>query len=313
MEEISNFGLLKSLEVCCYKGGAFIAGSLFISKSTDFSKLYLLVACLYLIGFYVVGFMPDSLKGDSEKENEKTQQPEKDKEKEVQTENKQKKHPEEQNDHVLNYPLFIQFLLVQKIFGTAFKSILPIYLLENKFSREFAAILAGHIPLVISTFGSFLGGTLQKFRYFRNFSVSKLLKWTTFLVSLQGPFVYFYFKNFSQASQSQPNLLFTSYLITLMAFFGGAQTTLVFIKMAEIIKSSEKKYSNSNSNEIYCWFCSIEIIGKLSCSIFIGFVADWVGYEQTILVVCLFQLYSLYLVWFDVGARSKLEGKEKKE
>ena len=82
-------------------------------------------------------------------------------------------------------------------------------------------------------------------------------------------------------------------IVSLLSFLGGAQTTLVFVRMADILKANEYK---ENENQMYCWLCSLEIIGKLTCGIVIGSIVDCVGYSSTILICLVFQLVTVFLV-----------------
>lgn len=312
-DQIEKIGYLKSIEVCFYKLGAFIFGSLFISLSVNLKILYFGIAVVGLFANFSVKFLDVNQTYDKNVTS---------KSKLNQNENDKSENSVDncKINSGVDLAKFSQFLVMSKIFYTGFSSILKIYLLSSH-SREISATLGGSLPLIISTIGSFIGGILPKF--YRSFSsaddkaisqsdvISEILRHLTLIqcgLCIPG---YFYF------SLSMSDLFFTTLLTSLINFFSGAQSTLVFVKMADLVKnfesqsemaSRENKTSSTskkqksgwfklNSNELYCWFSNLEIIGKLTCGIVIGLLVDTFGYEKTILFSCLFQFYCLKLIW----------------
>merc|ERR1711981_34932 len=142
-ETPAQLGILKSIEVCFYKLGAYVAGAFFLTFSTDLSILYTIVGCLYLCGFICSRMY---LKDDVKPTNSE-------------------KQPENNKPVKLfkNHYKLVWFLLVQKLFGTAFRSLFPMFLVDQKrLSTGQIAMVTGTLPLVASTFGSFVGGLLPK-------------------------------------------------------------------------------------------------------------------------------------------------------
>jgi MFS family permease len=263
--------------VCFYKFGAFVAGAVFLRFSgegqSDLSLLYGVAGLLYAVGFMVALFCLQT--GGQINQNDVNHEEEKGK-------------PVKISKHAK----ICGFLLTQKLFGTAFRTLLPLYILDNGILRkEHIAAYTGTLPLIAGTFGSAFGGMIPTlFQRKSEVSVQSLLYGQTTIFTIASIPSYFVF---SGHVTNDSFMLFTSVLITVLSFLGGAQTTLVFVRMAEIVKENEFK---ENRNQLYCWLCSVEIIGKLLCGIIIGSVAEVLGYSSSILLCLGFQFLTLFLV-----------------
>lgn len=277
--DVKSFGLFKSIEVCFYKFGAFVAGALFLRFSaggeTHLDLLYGLAGLLYAVGFMVAllcfqtGGRIDQNHTNTEEENRKPVK-------------------------ILKHAKICGFLLTQKLFGTAFRTLLPLYILDHGILRkEHIAAYTGTLPLIAGTFGSAFGGMIPTlFQTTKSeISVKSLLYGQTVCFTIASMPSYVVFSG--HVSNSDSFMLFTSVLITVLSFLGGAQTTLVFVRMAEIVKENEFK---ENRNQLYCWLCSVEIIGKLVCGIIIGSVAEVLGYSSSILLCLGFQFLTVFMV-----------------
>jgi len=190
-----------------------------------------------------------------------------------------------------NHAKFASFLLTQKLFSTAFRSLFPLFLIDKHvIPPEYVAAVTATIPLIASTLGSAFGGLLPSI-IGAGLPIGTQLFGQTLIMTIFAVPSYLIF---AEPSWLKPYLLlFSSLMISLLSFLGGAQTTLVFVKMADIVKANEYK---ENKNQLYCWMCSLEIIGKLACGIFIGSIADYCGYGNTILLCLVFQIFTVFIV-----------------
>lgn len=268
-EDTKEFGLLKSVEVCFYKFGAFVAGAIFLQFSSSLTVLYGMATILYGIGLMValIALESGGNQNSSGSEDMKEGKP----------------------VNLVNHIKFGGFLLTQKLFGTAFRTLLPLYIIDQGImKREHVAGYTGTLPLVSGTLGSAFGGAIPTIFGAGN-TVETQLYGQSLLFTLASLPAYLVFTGWFGAWFT----MCTSGIICVLSFLGGAQTTLVFVRMAEIVKNNEFK---ENRNQLYCWLCSLEIIGKLTCGIVIGSVADMLGYANAILVSLLFQILTVFLV-----------------
>ncbi|XP_043916772.1 major facilitator superfamily domain-containing protein 3 isoform X1 [Protopterus annectens] len=174
------------------------------------------------------------------------------------------------------------FVLIYKLGEQGAISMFPLFLLDHSFSAQELGFWNGMVAMGFSIIGSSLGGILMS--KYRALPLIKIL----FFLRLGSLFfqtiVVFMF---------DPNFLIWKSAavlsISLQHFLGGLITTVTFSIMMHCTQKADEKIQATH----YSFLATLEVLGKLSFSTFVGVVVDWIGLPASFLLFLILSVLAL--------------------
>ncbi|XP_039606648.1 major facilitator superfamily domain-containing protein 3 isoform X1 [Polypterus senegalus] len=176
----------------------------------------------------------------------------------------------------------IGFVLVYKLGEQGAISMFPLFLLDHGMSAGEIGLWHGMVAMVFSIIGSSLGGFLTT-----RYKVYSLMKIFFILRLLSLAFQTFLINVFNSNSWLMKGCAILS--INIQHFFGGSITTLAFSIMMQCTKMAHVRIQATH----YSFLATLEVLGKLSFSILVGWIVDWVGFFLSFII---FQLLSVVAI-----------------
>uniref|UniRef100_A0A8C8SQ42 Major facilitator superfamily domain-containing protein 3 n=1 Tax=Pelusios castaneus TaxID=367368 RepID=A0A8C8SQ42_9SAUR len=163
------------------------------------------------------------------------------------------------------------FVLVYKLGEQGATTMFPLFLLDHGFSTQQLGFWNGVVAMAFSIAGSSLGGQLMsKHRQLLSLlQALLLLRFCT--LSLQTLLVFIY-------NDGVPLFKGAAVLsVCVQHFIGGLITTLAF----SIMMQCTQRADGSRQATHYSFLATLEVLGKLAFSTFVGSVVDWLGFTAS--------------------------------
>ncbi|TFJ97028.1 sphingomyelin phosphodiesterase 2 [Platysternon megacephalum] len=163
------------------------------------------------------------------------------------------------------------FVLLYKLGEQGATSMFPLFLLDHGFSTQQLGFWNGVVAMVFSITGSSLGGQLMS-KQRRPLSLLKALLLLRFCsLNLQTFLVFIYDDGVSLFKGA------AILSICVQHFIGGLITTLAFSTMMQCTQRADGSIQATH----YSFLATLEVLGKLAFSTFVGSIVDWLGFASS--------------------------------
>ncbi|EMP32498.1 Major facilitator superfamily domain-containing protein 3 [Chelonia mydas] len=163
------------------------------------------------------------------------------------------------------------FVLLYKLGEQGTTTMFPLFLLDHGFSTQQLGFWNGVVAMVFSITGSSLGGQLMS-KQRQPLSLLKALLLLRFCsMNLQTLLVFIYDDGVSLFKGA------AILSICVQHFIGGLITTLAFSIMMQCTQRADGSIQATH----YSFLATLEVLGKLAFSSFVGSIVDWLGFASS--------------------------------
>uniref|UniRef100_A0A8C0J7J9 Major facilitator superfamily domain-containing protein 3 n=1 Tax=Chelonoidis abingdonii TaxID=106734 RepID=A0A8C0J7J9_CHEAB len=181
------------------------------------------------------------------------------------------------------------FVLLYKLGEQGATTMFPLFLLDHGFSTQQLGFWNGVVAMVFSITGSSLGGQLMSKWPLSLLKALLLLRFCS--LNLQTFLVFIYDDGVSLFKGA------AILSICVQHFIGGLITTLVFSTMMQCTQRADGSIQATH----YSFLATLEVLGKLAFSTFVGSIVDWLGFASSF---CFFLFLSFISVLYVLNMPS---------
>ncbi|KAK3098928.1 hypothetical protein FSP39_024370 [Pinctada imbricata] len=265
-------------QVVGYKMGAIFGGGVltWLSDYLRWSYLFLWIGVVYGISLAVTNmFVPSQYRQESNKSKEK------------QEDIGDKETQEELDERGGKLPWFIQhfirifqtpgtkwmavYVLLYKLGEQGALSMVPMFLIDKGIAASQVGFWTGMVGQAVSIVGSFMGGTIISHLRWSTKNLLQVLSIVRMVPLLIQFCVVCYW------SESSSSYLYVLSIVSMCAMLlvSGTVTTATFTMMMQCSQMAPQSIQATH----YTNLATLEVLGKLTFSVLIGYVADSMGYQ----------------------------------
>ncbi|XP_030405480.1 major facilitator superfamily domain-containing protein 3 [Gopherus evgoodei] len=163
------------------------------------------------------------------------------------------------------------FVLLYKLGEQGATTMFPLFLLDHGFSTQQLGFWNGVVAMVFSITGSSLGGQLMSKQRWPLSLLKALLLLRFCSLNLQTFLVFIYDDGVSLFKEA------AILSICVQHFIGGLITTLAFSTMMQCTQRADGSIQATH----YSFLATLEVLGKLAFSTFVGSIVDWLDFASS--------------------------------